>query len=68
MKATWEKIDKNIVSIDVEVDADKVASALDQAFKKVSAKVNVHWVGESFGSQVKGADIDQRIVEGSGMG
>ncbi|MCR2802603.1 trigger factor [Paenibacillus soyae] len=41
MKATWEKIDKNIVSIDVEVDADKVASALDQAFKKVSAKVNV---------------------------
>ncbi|MEK3882659.1 trigger factor [Paenibacillus sp. PL2-23] len=41
MKATWEKIDKNIVSIDVEVGADKVATALDQAFKKVSAKVNV---------------------------
>lgn len=41
MKATWEKIDKNLVSIDVEVDADKVAGALDQAFKKVSAKVNV---------------------------
>lgn len=41
MKATWEKIDKNIVSIDVEVDAEKVSAALDQAFKKVSAKVNV---------------------------
>ncbi|MDQ6418659.1 trigger factor [Paenibacillus sp. LHD-117] len=41
MKATWEKIDKNIVSIDVEVEADKVAGALDQAFKKVVAKVNV---------------------------
>lgn len=41
MKATWEKIDKNIVSIDVEVEADKVAAALDQAFKKVVIKVNV---------------------------
>lgn len=41
MKATWEKIDKNIVSIDVEVEAEKVAGALDQAFKKVVAKVNV---------------------------
>lgn len=41
MKATWEKIDKNLVSIDVEVDAEKVAVALDQAFKKVVAKVNV---------------------------
>ncbi|RIX50519.1 trigger factor [Paenibacillus nanensis] len=41
MKATWEKIDKNIVSIDVEVDAEKVSAALDQAFKKVAAKVNV---------------------------
>ncbi|NIK75996.1 trigger factor [Paenibacillus castaneae] len=41
MKATWEKIDKNIVSIDVEVEAEKVAVALDQAFKKVVQKVNV---------------------------
>ncbi len=41
MKATWEKIDKNIVSIDVEVEAEKVAEALDQAFKKVVQKVNV---------------------------
>ncbi|WP_424768110.1 trigger factor [Paenibacillus sp. sgz302251] len=41
MKATWEKIDKNIVSIDVEVETEKVADALDQAFKKVAQKVNV---------------------------
>ncbi|MCU6711066.1 trigger factor [Paenibacillus sp. J5C_2022] len=41
MKATWEKIDKNIVSLDVEVEADKVTVALDQAFKKVVSKVNV---------------------------
>ncbi|WP_042164892.1 trigger factor [Paenibacillus gorillae] len=41
MKATWEKIDKNVVSIDVEVGAERVATALDQAFKKVVQKVNV---------------------------
>ncbi|MFD1957639.1 trigger factor [Paenibacillus thailandensis] len=41
MKATWEKIDTNLVSIDVEVEAEKVAAALDQAFKKVVKKVNV---------------------------
>lgn len=41
MKATWEKIDKNLVSIEVEVEAEKVARALDQAFKKVVMKVNV---------------------------
>lgn len=41
MKATWEKVDTNIVSIDVEVDAEQVAEALDQAFKKVVKQVNV---------------------------
>ncbi|MBD2870485.1 trigger factor [Paenibacillus arenilitoris] len=41
MKATWEKIDKNIVTLDVEVGAEKVSDALDQAFKKVVQKVNV---------------------------
>lgn len=41
MKATWEKIESNTVSLTVEVDADKVATSLDQAFKKVVAKVNV---------------------------
>ncbi|MBW7453648.1 trigger factor [Paenibacillus sepulcri] len=41
MKATWEKIDKNLVSIDVEVETEQVSEALDKAFKKVVAKVNV---------------------------
>jgi len=41
MKATWEKIDNNLVSIEVEVDAEKVTAAIDQAFKKVVQKVNV---------------------------
>lgn len=41
MKATWEKIELNTVSLNVEVDADQVSVALDQAFKKVVAKVNV---------------------------
>lgn len=41
MKATWEKIEVNTVSLNVEVEAEKVSTALDQAFKKVVAKVNV---------------------------
>ncbi|MFS0727337.1 trigger factor [Paenibacillus sp. 1P07SE] len=41
MKATWEKIEKNLVVLDVEVEADQVAAALDKAFKKVVNKVNV---------------------------
>lgn len=41
MKATWEKIEKNQGVLDVEVTADRVAVALDKAFKKVSQKVNV---------------------------
>jgi len=41
MKASWEKIEKNVGVLDVEVGAERVAEALDQAFKKVSAKVNV---------------------------
>lgn len=41
MKATWEKIEKNKVVLNVEVDAEQVASALDRAFKKVSAKANI---------------------------
>lgn len=41
MKATWEKIEKNVAVLDIEVEEDKVASALDQAFKKVSKKVLV---------------------------
>lgn len=41
MKASWEKIEKNVGVLQVEVEADQVASALDKAFKKVVAKVNV---------------------------
>lgn len=41
MKASWEKIEKNVGVLEVEVDADRVADALDKAFKKVVKKVNV---------------------------
>ncbi|QHT62098.1 trigger factor [Paenibacillus lycopersici] len=41
MTATWEKIDKNLVSISVEVEAGQVNEAIDKAFKKVVQKVNV---------------------------
>ncbi|WP_028561880.1 trigger factor [Paenibacillus pinihumi] len=41
MKATWEKIEKNLVEISVEVEAEQVTEALDKAFKKVVQKVNV---------------------------
>ncbi|MWC28719.1 trigger factor [Paenibacillus sp. MMS18-CY102] len=41
MKATWEKIDTNLVSLNVEVGAEQVTEALDKAFKKVVQKVNV---------------------------
>lgn len=41
MKASWEKIEKNVGVLDIEVEADQVTAALDKAFKKVVAKVNV---------------------------
>jgi trigger factor len=41
MKASWEKIEKNVGVLDIEVDAEQVATALDKAFKKVVNKVNV---------------------------
>jgi len=41
MKASWEKIEKNVGVLDIEVDAEQVAVALDKAFKKVVQKVNV---------------------------
>lgn len=41
MKATWEKIEKNKGVLNVEVDAEQVAAALDKAFKKVVAKANI---------------------------
>lgn len=41
MTANWEKIEKNLGVLTVEVAADRVDAALDKAFKKVAAKVNV---------------------------
>uniref|UniRef100_UPI0004703369 trigger factor family protein n=1 Tax=Paenibacillus polymyxa TaxID=1406 RepID=UPI0004703369 len=41
MKATWEKIEKNLGVLEVEVDADRVAAALDKAFNKVAKQVSV---------------------------
>jgi trigger factor len=39
--AKWEKLENNQGVLTVEVDATQVDAALDQAFKKVSKKVNV---------------------------
>jgi trigger factor len=41
MKASWEKIEKNQGILEIEVDEQQVAAALDKAFKKVVGKVNV---------------------------
>ena len=41
MKATWEKIEKNLGVLEVEVGAERVTSALDKAFNKVVKQVNV---------------------------
>ena len=41
MKASWEKLEKNEGILHIEVDKERVASALDQAFRKVVKKVNV---------------------------
>ncbi|UOF90192.1 trigger factor [Fodinisporobacter ferrooxydans] len=41
MSAKWEKIEKNIGILEVEVEADEVSKALDRAFKKVVKTVTV---------------------------
>ncbi len=41
MKASWEKIDKNEGVLTVEVEEERVADALDQAFRKVVKQVTV---------------------------
>lgn len=41
MIANWEKIEKNVGVLDVEIDAEQVSAALDKAFRKVVQKVNV---------------------------
>jgi trigger factor len=41
MKANWEKIENNVGVLNVEIEEDKVAAALDKAFRKVVQKANV---------------------------
>ena len=41
MKATWEKIEKNLGVLEVEVEAERVSAALDKAFNKVVKKAVV---------------------------
>ena len=41
MKATWEKTEKNTGVLTVEVESEKVAEALDKAFKKIVRRINV---------------------------
>jgi trigger factor len=41
MTANWEKIEKNVGVLSVEIETEKVAAALDKAFRKVVQKANV---------------------------
>lgn len=41
MKATWDKLDKNWVSFEIEVDAEQFGKACDQAYKKLVGRVKV---------------------------
>jgi trigger factor len=41
MKATAERIEKNTVLLEVEVDAERFSRALDQAYRKLVQKVNI---------------------------
>lgn len=41
MKATAERVEKNRVALQVEVDAERVDAALERAYRKVASRVNV---------------------------
>ena len=41
MKVSWEKVDKHVGVLTVEVEEEKVAQALDKAFRKAVMRVNV---------------------------
>lgn len=41
MSAKWEKVEENVGVLTIEVEAEKVNSALDKAFNKVKKQVNV---------------------------
>lgn len=41
MKASWEKLEKNIGVLTIEVDSEQVNEAINKAFKKVATRINV---------------------------
>ncbi|WP_199618426.1 trigger factor [Paenibacillus alkalitolerans] len=41
MKASWEKIEKNVGVLTIEVESDQVNEAINKAFKKVANRINV---------------------------
>lgn len=41
MKASWEKIEKNVGVLTIEVESEQVNEALNKAFKKVVNRINV---------------------------
>lgn len=41
MKATWDKLEKNWMQFEVEVEAGQFAKAIDAAFRSLSQRVNV---------------------------
>ncbi|ADG83401.1 trigger factor [Thermincola potens] len=41
MKVNMEKIEKNLVNLEIEVEQEKFAQAMERAFKKVASKVSI---------------------------
>lgn len=41
MKATWDKLEKNWMQFEVEIDASQFDKAVDSAFRKLNQRVNV---------------------------
>lgn len=41
MKATWDKLEKNWMQFEVEVEAQEFAKAIDAAYRKLSQRVNI---------------------------
>ncbi len=41
MKATWDKLEKNWMGFEVEIEAGQFAQAIDGAFRKLSQRVNI---------------------------
>lgn len=41
MKATWDRLEKNVVQYAVEVEADRLQKAMEAAFRKLNQKANI---------------------------